>query len=62
MADHFTLGETLKGDKIFLEAGFIPTPREIKIGKHHSYRTYGETNATAYISKPFQWTNKTPIK
>lgn len=62
MAEYYELGAIIKGDKIFLQAGFIPKPRETKIGSHHSYETYGETNATAWISKPFRFKQVVPLK
>lgn len=62
MTEYCNLGDMIRGDKITLEAGFIPKSQDIKIGKHHSYRTYGETNARAWITKPFHYVKITPIK
>lgn len=61
MSEHYNLGDMIKGDKIYLQAGFIPRPNEIKIGQHHSYKTYGVTNATAWIDKSFRFVKTEPV-
>lgn len=55
-------GDKIEGEKIILEAGVIRKPADIKIGQHHSNRTIGETNARAWIDKPFRFVKTEPIK
>lgn len=62
MTEYYNLGDTIRGEKITLEAGFIRKPDDIKIGKHHSHRTSGVTNARAWIDKPFHYVKTTPIQ